>query len=108
MDMAGKLTRRQLLIGGGAGVGLLVAWGVWPRRYGSNLAAAPGETILGPFLKIGVDGHVTVVVPQVETGQGAWTALPQILADELGCDWRTVAVEPAPIGPLYANRLAAG
>lgn len=105
--MAGRLTRRQLLIGGGAGVGLLVAWGAWPRRYGSNLAAAPGETILGPFLKIGVDGHVSVVVPQTETGQGAWTVLPQILADELGCDWRTVAVEPAPIGPLYANRLAA-
>ncbi len=105
--MAGRLTRRQLLIGGGAGVGLLVAWAAWPRRYGVNLVAAPGETVLGPFLKIGVDGHVTVVVPQVETGQGAWTALPQILADELGCDWRTVAVEPAPIGPLYANRLAA-
>lgn len=105
--MTGRLTRRQLLIGGGAGVGLLVAWGAWPRRYGSNLVAAPGETVLGAFLKIGVDGRVTAVVPQVETGQGAWTALPQILADELGCDWRTVAVEPAPIGPLYANRLAA-
>ncbi|WP_454885570.1 molybdopterin cofactor-binding domain-containing protein [Sphingomonas oryzagri] len=101
------ITRRRLLIGGGGGVGLVVAWGLWPRRYGINLVAAPGETILGPFLKIGTDGHVTVVVPQVETGQGAWTALPQILADELGCDWRTVAVEPAPIGPAYANRLAA-
>ena len=36
-----------------------------------------------------------------------WTALPQILADELGADWRTVAVEPAPLSPLYANRLLA-
>ncbi|MBA2934896.1 xanthine dehydrogenase family protein molybdopterin-binding subunit [Sphingomonas sp. CGMCC 1.13654] len=104
--MAG-ITRRGLLIGGGAGVGLVVGWSLWPRRYGVNLVAAPGETILGPFLKIGTDGHVTIVVPQVETGQGAWTALPQILADELGCDWRTVAIEPAPIGPAYANRLAA-
>ncbi|MDH7639832.1 molybdopterin cofactor-binding domain-containing protein [Sphingomonas oryzagri] len=102
------ITRRRLLIGGGAGVGLVVAWGLWPRRAGVNLVAAAGETILGPFLKIGTDGHVTVVVPQIETGQGVWTALPQILADELGCDWRTVAVEPAPIGPAYANRLAAG
>jgi len=101
------MTRRGLLIGGGAGVGLVVAWNLWPRRYGVNLVAAPGETILSPFLKIGTDGHVTIVVPQVETGQGAWTALPQILADELGCDWRTVAVEPAPIGPAYANRLVA-
>ena len=29
------------------------------------------------------------------------------LADELGADWRTVAVEPAPLNPLYANPLAA-
>jgi isoquinoline 1-oxidoreductase beta subunit len=105
--MAGRITRRGLLIGGGAGVGLVVAWGLWPRRYRPDLAALPGETILGPFLKIGEDGHVTIVVPQAETGQGVWTALPQILADELGADWRTVAVEPAPVGPLYANRLLA-
>lgn len=103
-----KLTRRTLLIGGGAGVGLIVAWGVWPRRYGVNLAAAEGETVFGPYLKIGADGQVTVAVPQAEHGQGVYTALPQIVADELGADWRTVAVEAAPINPLYANPLAAG
>jgi isoquinoline 1-oxidoreductase beta subunit len=48
---------------------------------------------------------VTVAVPQVETGQGVWTALPQILADELGAAWETVAVEPAPAGPHYDNEL---
>ena len=101
-------TRRTLLIGGGAGIGLVLAWGLWPRRYIPNLAAAPGETILGAFLKIGADGRVTAIVPQAEMGQGVWTALPQALADELGADWRQVAVEPAPINPLYANSLLAG
>lgn len=95
--------RRQLLIGGGVGAGLLLAWGAWPRSYRHNLTASPGETIFDAFLKIGEDGHVTAIVPQAEMGQGVWTSLPQILADELGVDWRTVAVEPAPINPLYAN-----
>jgi isoquinoline 1-oxidoreductase beta subunit len=97
------ISRRTLLIGGGVGAGLLLAWGAWPRSYRHNLVAAPGETIFDAFLKIGEDGHVTVIVPQAEMGQGVWTSLPQILADELGADWRTVGVEPAPINPLYAN-----
>lgn len=101
------LTRRRLLVGGAAGVGLVVGWALWPRDYAINLAAAEGETIFGPWLKIGEDGQVTVAVPQTEMGQGVFTALPQIVADELGADWRTVAVEPAPINPLYANRLGA-
>lgn len=103
----GGIDRRKLLIGGGAGVGLIVAWALWPRRYAPNLTAAKGETIYDAWLKIGEDGHVTVAVPQAEHGQGVYTVLPQILADELGADWRTVAVEPAPLNPLYANPMAA-
>jgi isoquinoline 1-oxidoreductase beta subunit len=99
------VNRRTLLIGGGAAIGLVLAWELWPRRYAPNLAAAPGETILNAFLKIDTAGRVTVVVPQAEMGQGVWTALPQALADELGADWRQIAVEPAPINPIYANRL---
>jgi isoquinoline 1-oxidoreductase beta subunit len=99
-------TRRNVLIGGGAGVGLVVAWALWPRSYRPNLAAAPGETTFGAWLRIGSDGHVTVAVPQLEHGQGVYTALPQIVADELGADWRTVGVEAAPVNPLYANPLA--
>ncbi|WP_298810200.1 molybdopterin cofactor-binding domain-containing protein [uncultured Sphingomonas sp.] len=101
------LSRRNVLVAGGAGVGLLVAWAAWPRRYAPNLPVAADETLFGGFLKIARDGRVIVAVPQVEHGQGVFTTLPQIVADELGADWRTVAVEPAPINPLYANPLAA-
>jgi isoquinoline 1-oxidoreductase subunit beta len=102
-----QIDRRTLLIGGGAGVGLVVAWAVWPRTYLPNLTAAPGESLFGAWLKIGTDGHVSVAVPQCEEGQGVFTAMPQIVADELGADWRQVGVEPAPLNPLYANALAA-
>ncbi|TPG40371.1 xanthine dehydrogenase family protein molybdopterin-binding subunit [Sphingomonas koreensis] len=101
------IDRRSLLIGGGAGLGLILAWAVWPRRYAENLTAAKGETIMGAWLKIGDDGHITVAVPQAEHGQGVYTTLPQVVADQLGADWRTVGVEPAPLNPLYANPLAA-
>tara|TARA_R110000772_G_scaffold60328_20_gene136283 strand:+ start:6339 stop:8627 length:2289 start_codon:yes stop_codon:yes gene_type:complete len=102
------LTRRKFLIGGAAGAGLVVAWAVWPRSYEPNVAATENEQVFGAFLKISEDGQVIVVVPQSEMGQGVYTVLPQILADELGADWRTVAVEPAPINPLYSNSLLAG
>ena len=52
------LTRRKLLIGGGVGVGLLVAWGLWPRQYEPDLLAAKGEHIFGAWLKIGEDGKI--------------------------------------------------
>lgn len=101
------ISRRTLLVGGGVGVGLVLAWGLWPRRYEPNLVAGPGETVLGAFLKIGGDGRVLVALPQAELGQGVATTLPQVLADELGADWRMVGVEPAPLSPLYANQLLA-
>jgi isoquinoline 1-oxidoreductase beta subunit len=101
------ITRRHLLVGGGVGVGLVLAWTLWPRRYSPNIRANPGETILNAFLKIGKDGRVIVIVPQAELGQGVATALPQILADELGADWRSIGVEPAPLNQLYANELLA-
>ena len=105
--------RRKLLVGGGAGIGLIIAFAAWPRRVRSALTAARGEQIFGHYLKIAPDGRVTVAVPQAETGQGAWTGLAQIAADELGAAWEQVAVEPAPAAAVYANsmlneRLTAG
>ena len=97
------VSRRQVLVGGGVGAGLVVAWSLWPRRYAATLVAGPGEHAFGAWLKVGTDGRITVAVPQAEGGQGSWTALAQIAADELGADWRTVGVEPAPLNPLYGN-----
>lgn len=101
------ITRRKLLIGGGAGVGLLVAWGLWPRRYAPNMRAAEGEHLFGPWLKIAEDGKVIIAIPQSESGQGVYTALAQIVAGELGADWRSVAVQPVSASPIFANTLLA-
>ena len=101
-----KFDRRTVLIGGGAGIGLVVLYAVWPHRLPSDLAVGAGEQPFGNFIKIAKNGQVTVAVPQAETGQGIWTALPQIVADELGAAWDSVAVEPAPLTGAYFNPMA--
>lgn len=67
------------------------------------MPTGPGEYAFGAWLTIGTDGVVTVAVPQLEMGQGVTTLLPQIVAIELGADWRQVAVGPAPISGAYVN-----
>ena len=101
------IDRRTLMIGGGAGLGLVVAFLAWPRREGSPLRPGPRDGVFGPYLRIAIDGRVTLAVPQTEVGQGIWTGLAQIAADELGAAWENMAVEPAPHAPTYANRLIA-
>ncbi|MBN2970615.1 xanthine dehydrogenase family protein molybdopterin-binding subunit [Roseomonas aeriglobus] len=101
-----QLSRRALLAGGVV-VGVAVAWQVWPRAEQAALPTAEGETAFGGWIKIGKDGHIVVAVPQCEHGQGVYTALAQVAADELGADWRTVGVEASPESPLYANPLGA-
>lgn len=101
-----KLDRRTLLISGGAGVGLVVAFSLWPRHLESELVPAKGEQAFGNFIRIANSGKITVAVPQVETGQGIWTGLAQIVADELGAAWESVGAEPAPLAKAYANPMA--
>ncbi|GGE13576.1 aldehyde dehydrogenase [Polymorphobacter glacialis] len=98
------VTRRSLLIATGAGAAVAIGWAVWPRQRTGNWSAGDGEHLVNAWVKIGADGRVIVAVPQAEMGQGIWSGLAQIVADELGADWEAVGVEPAPLGPDYANR----
>ena len=98
-----QVTRRGVIAGTAVGGGLLLAWSLMPRSYPNPLVPARGEHLFDAWLKIGEDGVVTVAVPQLEMGQGVTTLLPQIVAQELGADWRQIAVEPAPISGAYGN-----
>jgi len=97
------ITRRGLLVGAAAGGGLLIAWTLYPRSFPNPLQAREGEQIFDAWLKIASDGVITVAVPQLEMGQGITTLIPQLVAAELGADWRQIAVEPAPVSGEYAN-----
>ena len=98
-----QVTRRGLLAGAALGGGLLVAWSLYPREFPTPLEGAEGEVAFDAWLKIAADGVVTVAVPQLEMGQGVTTLIPQIVAHELGADWRQIAVEPAPPSGAYPN-----
>ncbi|WAT17453.1 molybdopterin-dependent oxidoreductase [Aurantiacibacter sp. MUD11] len=98
-----QVSRRGVLAGAAVGGGLLVAWSLIPRSFDNPLAPGPEEIAVDAWLKIAADGVVTVAVPQLEMGQGVMTVLPQVVAMEMGADWRQVAVEPAPVSGAYAN-----
>jgi isoquinoline 1-oxidoreductase beta subunit len=99
-------TRRTLLKGGLAG-GLLLAFHL-PVRAANEPEQAPDDTTgkFAPnaFIRIGKDGKTTLVMPQVEMGQGVYTAVAMILAEELDADYAQIVLEHAPPNDkLYAN-----
>ena len=102
-----KVSRRGVLAGAAAGGGLLVAFWLMPQRFGAPLDPGEGEVGFNAWLKIATDGVITVAVPQCEMGQGVTTLIPQIVAMELGADWRQIAVEPAPPTGAYPNTVLA-
>jgi isoquinoline 1-oxidoreductase beta subunit len=71
----------------------------------SRLAAADERPVSvfmpNAFLRIGTDERVTVIVNHSEMGQGVYTALPMLLAEELDADWDKIAYESAPVDPKY-------
>jgi isoquinoline 1-oxidoreductase beta subunit len=62
---------------------------------GVRRAAADGPAEVGAWIVIDPDDSVTIRVAKSEMGQGIFTALPMLVAEELGCDWRKVRAEYA-------------
>jgi len=97
---------RDLLKASGAGIAALVIGFVWNPRRGLAAVAANGSAELVPnaFVRIGADESVTVIAKHLEMGQGSYTGLATILAEELDADWARVRVESAPAdAKRYAN-----
>jgi isoquinoline 1-oxidoreductase beta subunit len=82
-------------------------WAGIGRARAAAIAAAPaGGALFTPnaFLRIGADNSVTVIAKHVEMGQGAYTGIATVVAEELDADWAKVRVESAPAdASRYAN-----
>jgi isoquinoline 1-oxidoreductase beta subunit len=94
--------RRQFLkLSVAASGGLLV--GFYLPALSSKAAAEESPNVFMPnaFVRIGTDERITVIVNHSEMGQGVYTSLPMLLADELDADWSKVGFESAPVDPKY-------
>src|SRR4051794_39232060 len=88
------------LAGGGLVVGTYLGWGAAPARAQTATAAASAFTP-NAFISIAPSGAVTLIAPNSEMGQGAKTALPMILAEELDVAWKQVTVTQGDLNPAY-------
>ncbi|PPQ15132.1 aldehyde dehydrogenase [Bradyrhizobium sp. AC87j1] len=107
MNAHHSVSRRALLTGGLA-TGFLLAFHL-PLRAAVNEPVQPPDTTEGKFapnafIRIDETGRTVLMMPQVEMGQGTYTSISAVLAEELDADWGKVEVQHAPPNDkLYGN-----
>lgn len=98
-----NVSRRDFLktgitVGGGLVLGFSLS-----RHNLLSEAATPstGSFVPNAFIRISKDDIVTIIVNKSEMGQGVYTSLPMLVAEELEVDWSKIRIEPAPVDPAY-------
>src|SRR6266481_8413307 len=103
-----NLSRRDFLkAGAGLTLGIVAQGAIaqgGPGQAGGKAVAA-GAFAPNAFVRIGADNTVTVIVKHLEMGQGTYTGLPTLVADELDADWSQIRVEGAPADASRYNNL---
>ncbi len=107
-----QIKRRSFLqIGAAAGGGLLISLYLpevaYPEVSDKLKFVGPATFAPNAFVRIGTDDSVTIIVNKSEMGQGVYTSLPMLLAEELEADWTKIKVEAAPVDAAY-NHTAFG
>jgi isoquinoline 1-oxidoreductase subunit beta len=105
MSRVGKIARRTFLVGAAAVAGG-VAFGVYAyKRTPTNPLLrdlGQGQTALTPYVRIDQSG-VTIITPRADVGQGAYSVLAALVAEELDLAWEDVKVDPGPPSVAYYN-----
>jgi isoquinoline 1-oxidoreductase subunit beta len=104
-----NLSRRRFLRTGALAGGGLVLGVYLPQlaKGAEPLKEKASSTVFKPnaFVRIGADESVTVIANHSEMGQGIYTGLAMIVAEELDADWSKVRVESAPADPIYNHTI---
>jgi isoquinoline 1-oxidoreductase beta subunit len=103
------LTRRSFLrAGAAAGGGLMLSLRL-PFASGKAEAAEADGFAPNAFIRIADDGQIVLTMPYVEMGQGTYTSIPMLIAEELEVDLKQVRLEHAPPNEqLYGNPVLGG
>jgi len=97
---------RRDFVRSAAAIGSGLTLGVSLRAMEGGPAQPTGSApprLPSAFVQIAANGTITIVTPAVEMGQGGHTGMPMIIMEELGGDWRHLAVQDAPAAAIYNN-----
>src|SRR5258708_13644733 len=106
MEPITDFSRRDFLKTGAAAGGALLLGVVLPPSRAQ--AAAATTSMPNAWVKIGSDDSITILSARSEMGQGVYTALPTLVAEELEVDLAKIKLEIAPAGAVYINSLLGG
>lgn len=109
MGRLATITRRTFLLGavaltGGAAFGYYKYQQPFDNPLKDDLAE--GEATFNPYVKIGSDNSITVIAPRAEMGQGIFTTLGALVAEELDVTLDQITIEHGPGSPAYFNTAA--
>jgi isoquinoline 1-oxidoreductase beta subunit len=97
-----NMLKTGMILGGGLVLGIFLP--------GKDIAMAMAKNktkvfVPNAFIRIGTDEVVTILVNKSEMGQGVYTSLPMLIAEELEADWTRIQVELAPVEPAYDHTM---
>ena len=70
--------------------------------------APAGDFTPNAFIRLGLDGSITLIAPRPDSGQGVKTSLPMLLAEDLEAPWQSVTVQMADLNAIYGSQSAGG
>ncbi len=108
MKSAAEFSRRDFLnataqAGGGLVLALTLPGSALTKGATKSAGAHSPVSQINAWLKIAPDNTITVIVDRSEMGQGVYTALPMLLAEELEINLDVIRIEAAPVGDAYIN-----
>ncbi len=104
----GGFSRREFLsVSGGLGVGLVLSFSL-PGSGRAEKLSVPETHELNAWIRVATDDSVYLSVSKLEMGQGVFTSIPMVLAEELEVDWGRIRAEQAPADARFGRQQTGG